>query len=457
MTTIVSAMRDLVYTVKNRKALMISRRGFLTQTGGIAAASVASCHVTGCTRSDHSRSVAPSDAVGIDYVDKREAFLKDTDQLQFIGYPGNRSTVPEGLLAWREDLRKLEFGVRSTNNIGDPFRRPAAWNSHPLEADLIKRFGVRFGFDPANIWGFVSNSGTDSNLHGAYIGRTLLRARTGILPKFYYTLDAHYSIQIVCDVLGLDGVVVASTDDGRMDATDLARKLTEAGAQPALVMATVGTTFKGAIDPLDDIQRALQGRASYVHVDAALFGGYLHATEYAPGIYQQQDGSRRYDSIAVSCHKFFGYPATAGLFVMEQHTFEAFRNEFARVHDPAYISHVPGTISCSRDATKPAEFHYYVTEPALQRQHLDAAACLDNAAWLHQQLRERFPLLDARRFDSRSNIVYFENRLSEQVVNDWVLATLAPNESRPALAHVVVMPHVTRPLLERFLDDVAKA
>jgi histidine decarboxylase len=67
----------------------------------------------------------------------------------------------------------------------------------------------------------------------------------------------------------------------------------------------------------------------------------------------------RYDSIAVSCHKFFGFPAPAGLFITTKSHFDEFNELFSQIHNPEYIHHVPGTITCSRDAVKPAEFYFF--------------------------------------------------------------------------------------------------
>ncbi len=83
-----------------------------------------------------------------------------------------------------------------------------------------------------------------------------------------------------------------------------------------LLSTTVGTTFKGAVDNIDRIQEKLAGYAGYVHLDAALFGGYLPFTPHAAAVsYPSGKDANvgRYDSIAVSCHKFFGFPWPAGL------------------------------------------------------------------------------------------------------------------------------------------------
>ena len=195
------------------------------------------------------------------------------------------------------------------------------------------------------------------------MGRTILKSRTGVMPKIYFTHEAHYSIQILRDLLHLDWVVVATRPDGGMDADDLERQLNANPNHPALVVATIGTTFKGAIDPIDAIQAKLKGRTAYLHLDAALFGGYLPHTAFAGDLLHtivdpiSKTKLQRYDSIAVSCHKFFGFPSPAGLFITTRTNFESFRAQFSQIHDPEYIQQVPGTITCSRDAVKPAEFY----------------------------------------------------------------------------------------------------
>lgn len=93
-----------------------------------------------------------------------------------------------------------------------------------------------------------------------------------------------------------------------MDPVDLREKLKENRDAPVLILATIGTTMKGAVDDIDDINAAVKGYDSYIHLDAALFGGYLHVTDYAEDLYKIGKTGKRYDSIAVSCHKFFGFP-----------------------------------------------------------------------------------------------------------------------------------------------------
>jgi len=385
---------------------------------------------------------------------RRLAATKD----RLLGYPINMNTPPAEFFAWRHQLSDAGFGQFAYNNVGNPFKpSPIPFNSHDFERELILRFAKSYAFPAGDVWGFLSHSGTDSNMHGMYMGRTILKGRTGKLPKAYFTREAHYSIQILRDLLGLDGIEVGTLPDGAMDPEDLTRKLAENRGEPALIVATIGTTFKGAIDPVDAIRQALTGIESYLHLDAALFGGYLPHTQHKGVVACQppDTSALRYDAIAVSCHKFFGFPSPAGLFITTASHFEEFNRYFSKIHDPEYIHHVPGTITCSRDAVKPAEFYYFSTQQAFDQLTKDADAMLENTGYFFDRMRQRFPQLKTTRANSLSNTLYFLCP-SEHLVQKYSLATMhLTNASQTQnYAHVVVMPHVNRAILTEFMGDL---
>ncbi|MFZ2171985.1 MAG: pyridoxal-dependent decarboxylase [Methylococcaceae bacterium] len=378
-----------------------------------------------------------------------------------LGYPINMNTPSEEFFAWRQQLLNAGVGTFAYNNVGNPFKDSIiSYNTHDFERELILRFGKLYGFPTGNTWGFLSNSGTDSNMHGMYMGRTLLKGRTGVVPKAYFTKEAHYSVQILRDLLGLETVFVETLPDGGMDANDLRQKLAENPSHPALVIATIGTTFKGAIDQVDRIQEMLKGRSSYLHLDAALFGGYLPYMAQACEVsYQSKSNpaTKRYDSIAVSCHKFFGFPSPAGLFITTTSHFDQFNELFSQIHNPEYIHHVPGTITCSRDAVKPAEFYFFSTPSAMDKLAEDAQSMMQNAVYLMEQLQAHFSHLQPTRVNDLSNTIFFR-KPSDRIVKKYSLATmhLEINHKKQDYAHVVVMPHANRKVLTEFLTDLDK-
>jgi glutamate/tyrosine decarboxylase-like PLP-dependent enzyme len=432
---------------------MLSRRRFLASSGiGMLALS------PGC-RPAFGQTILQADVPSLS--DDFRNNLQPTHQRnRLLGYPINMNTPHPAFFRWRDELCRAGIDQFAYNNVGNPFKQsPIPFNTHDYERQTIIAFGRLLGFPTDDTWGFLSNSGTDSNMHGMYMGRTILKGRTGRIPKAYYTREAHYSVQILSDLLGLEHEQVATLADGGLDPDDLQRRLSRDPIRPALVVATIGTTFKGAIDDIDQIQDRLRGHESYLHLDAALFGGYLPFTSHRDIVsFARGTGDRkaRYDSIAVSCHKFFGFPNPAGLYLTRRSMYEEFNTLFSRIHNPEYIHQVPGTITCSRDATKPAEFFYYTTPRARRKQTEDATAMLDNTSYLLDVLNSEFPRLLARRANNLSNTVYFRNP-GESIVEKYSLATMTIDEGgRPAeFAHVVVMPHVSRHVLNEFLGDIS--
>ena len=427
---------------------MLSRRGFLSYAAASAVA--AACYPSKGLFADQT----------VPHLHTMRSLPEKANLL--LGYPVNMTTPPREFFDWRKRLAEVGIDQFAFNNVGNPHvQSPIPFNTHVLEREVIARFAKLYAFDHAEYWGFLSNSGTDSNMHGMYMGRTILKNRAGTIPKVYFTKEAHYSIQILRDLLALDWVEVGTNPDGSMDTDSLARRLAEHPNNPALVVATIGTTFKGAIDPIDGIRAQLKGREAFIHLDAALFGGYLPHTQFAdelrvvtaPG----ETGKRqlRYHSLGVSCHKFFGFPSPAGLFLTTKRLFSEFQTAFEKVHSPDYLHHVPGTITCSRDAVKPAEFLFFSSESAFERQVHDTHEILRNTAYLMRELKSHFAELDPVCASDRSNTVYFRQP-SNVVVNRYSLATmeLTRNTKRERYAHVVVMPHAKKKTIDQFLDDL---
>lgn len=437
--------------------MLMNRRQFLSMTGATALVAVCSPQaLTAQPLAHHPQQQASATLKAMQDLGQQKNKL--------LGYPINMMTLPEEFFAWRNELATVGFNQFSFNNVGNPYDHShIPFNSHPFERDLIDRFGAVYGFSLDDIWGFLTNSGTDSNMHGLYTGRTILKSRTGVMPKIYFTREAHYSIQILRDLLNLEWVVVGTNQDGSMDVEDLERQMNAHPNNPALVVATIGTTFKGSVDSIDGIQTKLKGRIAYLHLDAALFGGYLPHTQFAADLLHETldpitgKKHKHYDSIAVSCHKFFGFPSPAGLFITTRTNFESFRAQFSQIHDPEYILQVPGTITCSRDAVKPAEFYFFSSESAFTRQAADAKTILDNAGYLLKEMTNHYSHLQPTRANDRSNTIYFK-KPGETVVNKYYLATmqLDMDEQRTPCAHVVVMPHANRKVLDEFLTDLGK-
>jgi aromatic-L-amino-acid decarboxylase len=88
----------------------------------------------------------------------------------------------------------------------------------------------------------------------------------------------------------------------------------ERGRQPFVVVANLGTTGTGAIDPLAEVADICRREALWLHVDACYGGAALLLSE----LRERFAGIERADSVAIDPHKWFFVPIAAGLLLTAQ-------------------------------------------------------------------------------------------------------------------------------------------
>jgi len=146
--------------------------------------------------------------------------------------------------------------------------------------------------------GHLTSSGTIANLEALWVGREIHPDR-GVA----YSADAHYTHSRMCQVLRMEGTSIAADDAGRMDLQDLERQLQT--GRIGTIVATLGTTGLGALDPLPQIIELARQYDARVHVDAA-YGGFftLIADDSPDGVAQAPFAAiGQADSVVVDPHK----------------------------------------------------------------------------------------------------------------------------------------------------------
>lgn len=144
-------------------------------------------------------------------------------------------------------------------------------------------------------------------LHRASGGRV---TRTGVAERYtiYVSSQTHSSLEKAARVAGLgsDGVRVVDVhprtlamDPGRLRELIAADKA--AGAVPAMVCATVGTTSSAAVDPVPEIGEVCREHDVWLHVDAA----YAGVAAVCPEFRGLNDGVAEYaDTYSTNPHKW---------------------------------------------------------------------------------------------------------------------------------------------------------
>src|SRR5256886_4797247 len=190
--------------------------------------------------------------------------------------------------------------------------------SSAMEKEAVAQLARMIGWGADTHLGHLCSGGTMANLEALWIAGQLRPGKTVLAST-----QAHYTHQRIAGVLGLAFETVPCDRTGRMDVPALERRLAAGGV--GTVVATLGTTATGAVDPLDAIV-ALRSRYDFrIHADAAYGGYFTLVSDLAPETRAAFDDLHAVPSIVIDPHKHglqpYGYgcvifrdPSVAGLY-----------------------------------------------------------------------------------------------------------------------------------------------
>ena len=184
----------------------------------------------------------------------------------------------------------LALWINPNNHALDGGRASSA-----MEKEAVANIAAMYGW-PDRFLGHLTSGGTMANLEALWISSQLHPDRLVVASS-----QAHYTHARISEVLGIPFRSVPVDSDARIDVRKLESLL--AAGEVGTVVATLGTTSFGSVDPLDRIL-ALQNKYEFrVHVDAA-YGGYFElAANLDDATRRAFDDLDRVDSIVVDPHK----------------------------------------------------------------------------------------------------------------------------------------------------------
>ena len=158
----------------------------------------------------------------------------------------------------------LAMSINPNNHARDGGRA-----SSLMEIEAVRQLAAMFGW--TEYLGHLTSSGTVANLEALWVAGRISEGRSNHL-RIVGSEQAHYTHKRISAVLRLEYTAIAADRLGRMDLDALESELRKGDV--GTVLATLGTTAIGAVDPLDQIL-ALRDRYGFrLHVDAA-YGGYF--------------------------------------------------------------------------------------------------------------------------------------------------------------------------------------
>lgn len=204
----------------------------------------------------------------------------------------------------------------------------AAWSHSPfaleVERSLLVAFGKRFGYSEDSIDGTFCSGGAEAN-HTALLCALNHRfpqyAFDGLLAiqkpvAVYCSAQVHHSVTKAAGVCGLgyQSVREIPTINLEMDIEALEKQIEKdqaAGIVPLMVVATMGTTGTGNIDPIEEIHSLKEKYGFWLHADGAYGGALIVSKTYGSLL----KGIEHSDSITFDAHKWLSVPMGGSLFI----------------------------------------------------------------------------------------------------------------------------------------------
>ena len=186
-----------------------------------------------------------------------------------------------------------------------------------LERELCKWFCTKLGLGISS-GGVAASGGSLSNLMALVMARNIAGLASDPTAVFFASDDCHVSLSKALRVMGLkhESLHKIPTDsNGELNVSHLSislKKIKSEGKKCFAVVATAGTTVRGAIDPLSSIAEVCQRENIWLHVDGAI-GGIYGLSKITSEVV---NGLSYADSITINPQKLLGIPKTSSLLLV---------------------------------------------------------------------------------------------------------------------------------------------
>lgn len=319
------------------------------------------------------------------------------------------------------------------NNVGDP-ESPSTLSidTKEIERNVINFFAKILDSNTKDVWGYVTNGGTEGNLYGLYVAREAFPN-----ANVYYSESTHYSVKKNLHLLQLNNVVIRSQKNGELDYNDLENVIAFHREKPAIFFLNIGTTMTEAVDKLDEIKKIVKKYAIsnyYIHCDAAFLGAFAPFVKDRPNFYF----SHGVDSVSISGHKFIGGPIPCGIvLVKRQH-----RNRIANTI--SYVDTMDTTITGSRNGLTPLFLWSFIQKHGIEGIKKRAEKAQQLARYTEDELNK----INCNAWRNNDALTVIFDKPSDSIVKQFQLAT--DND----ISHVICIPGITKQQIDNLITAI---
>ena len=184
----------------------------------------------------------------------------------------------------------------------------ASHASSPMEREAVNEIARMFGWETS--LGHLCSGGTMANLEALWVSGKLNPDKLIAASEM-----AHYTHSRISEVLRLKFKSIPCNSLAQMDLNALEKELRK--GKVGTVVATLGTTGSGSIDPLPEILNLKDKYGFRLHIDSAYGGYFILADNLSPATRKAFDMISQADSIVVDPHKHGLQPYGCGCVIFK--------------------------------------------------------------------------------------------------------------------------------------------
>lgn len=197
----------------------------------------------------------------------------------------------------------LAMWINPNNHALDGGRASSA-----MEKEAVAEIARMIGWD-AHL-GHLCGGGTMANLEALWVSGQLRPGDTVLASQ-----QAHYTHHRISSVLGLNFESVPTDRKSRMDLSQLEKRLKQ--GRVGTVIATIGTTATGSVDPLPELLCLRDKYGFRIHADAAYGGYFCLVGNLMEETRRAYDRLSEVDSIVIDPHKHGLQPYGCGCVIFK--------------------------------------------------------------------------------------------------------------------------------------------
>jgi glutamate/tyrosine decarboxylase-like PLP-dependent enzyme len=314
----------------------------------------------------------------------------------------------------------MAMAVNPNNHALDGGRASSA-----MELEAVAEIAAMFGM-PRHL-GHLTSSGTIANLEALWIAGQLHPGKAVAASS-----QAHYTHTRISGVLGLPFVAIPVDESNRISLPALEHLLQTQDI--GTVVATLGTTATGSVDPLDGILVLQKKYGFRIHVDGAYGGYFTLASNLEPAARHAYDSIAQADSVVIDPHKHGLQPYGCGCVLFRDPAIGRYYK-----HDSPFTYFTSGAL--------------HLGEISLECSRAGASAV---ALWSTQRL---LPLTHGGSFarglaQGREAALEFYDRIAKS--SEFFAPALSPQLDIVFFAAAAATPDLSSALAQSIFDEAAK-